>query len=96
MNGTTEDSQGRKGGRSSAGEKTAQLIWWEIEKSSISQCMKRFAAVDMLFKEIQPDRSGGAAGEPQGLEQTVALQTGGDMNMLRGDTLPKKKISEKA
>lgn len=49
----------------------------------------------MLFKEIQPDRSGGAAGEPQGLEQTVALQTGGDMNMLRGDTLPKKK-SEKA
>lgn len=53
--------------------------------------MKQFAATDMLFKEIQPDRSGRAAGEPQGLEQTVALQTGEDMNMLRGDTLPKKK-----
>lgn len=53
--------------------------------------MKLFAATDMLFKKIQPDRSGGAAGEPQGLEQTVALQTGRDMNMLRGDTLPRKK-----
>lgn len=52
--------------------------------------MKRFAAAGMLFKEIQPDRSGGAAGEPQGLEQTVALQTGGDMNVLRGDMLKKK------
>lgn len=46
----------------------------------------------MLFKEIQSGRSGGAAGEPQGLEQAVALQAGGDMNMLRGDTLPPQKI----
>lgn len=58
--------------------------------------MKQCAAPGVRFKEIQPDRSGGAAGEPQGLEQTVALQTGGDMNVLRGDTLPKKKKSEKA
>lgn len=57
--------------------------------------MKLFAATSTLFEEIQPDRSGGAAGEPQGLEQTVVLQTGRDTNMLRGDTVPKKK-SEKA
>lgn len=54
--------------------------------------MKLFAATSTLFEEIQPDRSGGAAGEPQGLEQTVVLQTGRDTNMLRGDTVPKKKI----
>lgn len=53
--------------------------------------MEQCAATNMFFKAIQPDRSGGAAGEPQGLEQTVALQTGGDTNMLRGYRLPKEK-----
>lgn len=54
-------------------------------------CMKWFAAADTLFKEIHHDSSGGAAGEPQGLEQTVAPQTGGDMTTLRSDMLLKKK-----
>lgn len=53
--------------------------------------MKGFAAANTPFKEIHPDSSGGAAGEPQGLEQTVAPQTGGDMTTVRSDTLLKKK-----
>lgn len=57
--------------------------------------MKWFAAADTLFKEIHHDSSGGAAGEPQGLEQTVAPQTGGDMTTLRSDMLLKKKNLKK-
>lgn len=60
-----------------------------------SHCMEGFAAANTPFKEIHADSSGGAAGEPQGLEQTVAPQTGGDMTTLRSDMLLKKKNLKK-